>query len=196
MEKKKTIKFIRNYSDRIITLIPLTDRGIFLESTSAECRKRLCLKHIYVIISIKNYKMTQPIVNQKDMHCETYGMTIAPRSEIASLVAPLPLSWGTNNPRKTSEASGFAYPSSAKKQPAIVRTRKAIRISSFRTCKIQACNNSHGKSNRVICCSSYDSQLMKSDQFFYHKSIIKQYREVLIPRIAATIEEPMYWVPL
>lgn len=65
---------------------------------------------------------------------ETHGITIAPRSEIARPVAPLPLSSGTKRPFTTSLASGFAYPSSAKKHAAIVNTRNAIKNSSFLTC--------------------------------------------------------------
>jgi len=33
--------------DKMFTLIPRTDRGIFLESTRAEWRKRLCLKQMH-----------------------------------------------------------------------------------------------------------------------------------------------------
>ena len=39
---------------------------------------------------------------------ETYGITIAPRSEIARPVAPFPLSWGTKRPFRTSFGAGFA----------------------------------------------------------------------------------------
>lgn len=48
--------------------------------------------------------------------------------------APFPLSWGTRSPCRTF-ASGFAQPSSAKKHPTIVNTRKAIKNSTFLTCK-------------------------------------------------------------
>lgn len=60
-------------------------------------------------------------------------MTIAPRSEIARPVAPFPFSWGTKSPFNTSEALGFAYPSSMKKHAAIVNTRNAIKNSFFLT---------------------------------------------------------------
>ena len=63
----------------------------------------------------------------------TNGITIAPRSDIARPVAPLPFSCGTKRPLTTSLASGFAYPSSAQKHAAIVNTRKAIKNSSFLT---------------------------------------------------------------
>lgn len=64
---------------------------------------------------------------------EAYGITIAPSNEIARPVAPFPLSSGTKRPLTTSEASGFEYPSSTKKQVAIKNTRNAIRNSSLRT---------------------------------------------------------------
>lgn len=60
---------------------------------------------------------------------------MAPKSDIARPVAPCPLSRGMKSPPMTSFASGFAKLSSAKKQTAMVDTRKVIKNSSFLTCK-------------------------------------------------------------
>lgn len=113
------------------TLMPLTDRGIFLESTRAEWRKRLWLQKVKIISMTIVKWLSKKKIQRTSIY--TYGITIAPRSEIASLVAPVPLSWGTKSPWRTSEESGFAYPSSTKKHTATVSTRNAIKNSSVRT---------------------------------------------------------------
>nr|ACR36008.1 unknown [Zea mays]ACR36379.1 unknown [Zea mays] len=58
-------------------LMLFTDRGVFLESTSAECRNRL------------------------------YGVMMAPKSAMALAAAPFPRSLGTNMPSTTSPADGL-----------------------------------------------------------------------------------------
>lgn len=91
-------------SSIFLTLTPLTEGGVFLESTKAECRNRLCLhesrRDLYFFSEIQCRK-------HSEMDRSTYGMTRAPRRAIASLVALLPPSRGTKSPFITSEAGGF-----------------------------------------------------------------------------------------
>lgn len=60
-------------------------------------------------------------------------MTRAPRSAMASAVAPSPLSLGMKSPLTTSTAGGFTKLSSPKKHAAMTNTSIEIRNSSFRT---------------------------------------------------------------
>lgn len=117
----------------MITLIPRTERGIFLERTNAECRKRLWLRKVHIESWMRIHFKSKGKKKWQKKRWRTNGITIAPRSEIARPVAPLPFSCGTKRPFTTSLASGFAYPSSAQKHAAIVNTRKAIKNSSFLT---------------------------------------------------------------
>ena len=80
-----------------ITLMPETDRGIFLDKTKAEWRNRLCLQEGKLITVIMCISMSHFIVKLANM-LNTHGITIAPSNEMASLVAPLPLSCGTKSP--------------------------------------------------------------------------------------------------
>lgn len=54
-------------------------------------------------------KFSQKIKNEQKINVSwAYGMTMAPRREIAKAVAPFPLRDGTKRPLKTSDGFGFA----------------------------------------------------------------------------------------
>lgn len=106
MKHKSLTGVVTPLSSIFPTLTPLTEGGVFLESTKAECRNRLCLhesrRYIYFFSAINS--MQEAIFRDGST---TYGMTRAPRRAIASLVALSPLSRGTKSPFITSAAGGF-----------------------------------------------------------------------------------------